>query len=69
MKQHDRASWTAFEDSTQADWDAVAEYEVEYNAGLVDRLLELFRLLDENWSPYPVNQSLPAFAAMRDTGA
>jgi len=51
-----KATWTAFEQTTQADWDAVLEYEEEFNAGLVDRLVEQMKLLDEESTPYPVNR-------------
>ena len=56
MDQQFKPSWTAFEQTTKADWDAVMDYEEEFNAGLVDRLLEQLKLLDEKWTPYPINR-------------
>lgn len=56
MNDMDKPSWTSFEETTAADWDAVVEYEKEFNAGLVDRLLAQFRLLDEEETPYPLNR-------------
>jgi predicted HD phosphohydrolase len=56
MNQEYKATWTAFDNATQADWEAVMDYEAEFNAGLVDRLLAQFRLLDEEWTPYPINR-------------
>ena len=50
------AQWTSFEQTTKADWDAVMEYEAQFNAGLVDRLLDQLKLLDEAWTPYPINR-------------
>ncbi len=56
MSQDYKATWTAFEDTTQADWEAVMDYEAEFNAGLVDRLLQQFKVLDEESTPYPINR-------------
>jgi len=56
MNKEYKATWTAFENATQADWEAVMDYEAEFNAGLVDRLLEQFRMLDEASTPYPINR-------------
>jgi len=56
MAQQKRASWTAMEDASQAGFEAVVDYEAEFNAGLVDRLLVQLKLADENWTPYPVNR-------------
>jgi len=47
-------------------------YEAKFNAGLVDRLLAQLRLLDEDWTPYPVNRyqhSLQAATRACDDGA
>ncbi len=56
MSHEPKASWKSFEETTAADWDAVMEYEHEFNAGLIDRLLVQFELLDEKETPYPVNR-------------
>ena len=56
MKQTNKATWTSFEETNAADWEAVMDYEKEFNAGLVDRLLAQFELLDEEETPYPVNR-------------
>ena len=56
MTESYRPEWTAFEQTTREDWDAVMAYDESFNAGLVDRLLAQFRLLDEEWTPYPVNR-------------
>ena len=44
------------ESATREDFDAITEYDTEFNAGLVDRLLEQFRHLDEEWTAYPINR-------------
>ena len=56
MSKEYKASWTAFESATQADWEAVSDYEAQFNAGLVDRLLQQFKVLDEESTPYPINR-------------
>ncbi len=56
MSKGKKATWTSFEETTAADWDAVNEYEKEFNAGLVDRLLAQLKQLDEEWTPYPINR-------------
>jgi predicted HD phosphohydrolase len=56
MNKEYKASWTAFENATRADWEAVMDYEAEFNAGLVDRLLDQFKMLDEESTPYPINR-------------
>ncbi len=56
MQQQYKATWTAMEDATQADFEAVIDFEAEYNAGLVDRLLAQLKQLDEPWTPYPINR-------------
>ena len=56
MSSHYNPAWTAMEDATRADFEAVMGYEAQYNAGLVDRLLGQLRQLDEPWTPYPVNR-------------
>ncbi len=56
MNQQNRAAWTSFEETTPADWEAVMDYEAQFNAGLVDRLLADLKLLDEPWTAYPVNR-------------
>ena len=72
MKHKHAATWTRFEATTAEDWAAVMEYEAEFNAGLVDRLLAQLRLLDEGWTPYPVNRyqhSLQAATRAYEDGA
>lgn len=56
MTQAPKATWKSFEQTTAADWDAVMEYEHEFNAGLIDRLLAQFEMLDEKETPYPINR-------------
>lgn len=51
-----KPTWTSFEEATQADWDAVMEYEEAFNAALVDRIIAMLKSLDEDWTPYPVNR-------------
>ena len=72
MSRQNEASWTSFEETTAADWDAVMEYEKQFNAGLVDRLLAQFQLLDEQDTPYPLNRyqhSLQSATRAYDDGA
>ncbi|WP_127111918.1 HD domain-containing protein [Shimia sediminis] len=54
-KSH-KPTWTSFEEATQADWDAVMDYEEQFNAELVDRILAMLKSLDEDWTPYPINR-------------
>ena len=56
MSKTYKATWTAFENAEKADWEAVIAYDEEFNAGLVDRLLEQFKQLDEPETPYPINR-------------
>ncbi len=56
MTKAQKATWKSFEETTAADWDAVMEYEHEFNAGLIDRLLAQFEMLDEKDTPYPINR-------------
>ena len=56
MNQSLKASWKSFEETTAADWDAVMDYEHEFNAGLIDRLLAQFEMLNEAETPYPINR-------------
>ncbi|MCP4878801.1 MAG: HD domain-containing protein [Gammaproteobacteria bacterium] len=56
MNQKYNAGWTAMENATQADFEAVIDFEAEYNAALVDRLLLQLKQLDEPWTPYPLNR-------------
>jgi len=56
MSKQYKATWTAFDNASKADWEAVMDYEKEFNAGLVDRLLEQFKQLDEKETPYPINR-------------
>ncbi|WP_343115726.1 HD domain-containing protein [Ostreiculturibacter nitratireducens] len=54
-KSH-KPTWTRMEDATKEDFLAVMDYEEEFNAGLVNRLLDAIRSLDEDWTPYPINR-------------
>lgn len=54
-KSH-KPTWTSFEEAEQADWDAVMEYEEQFNAELVDRIIAMLKSLDEDWTPYPINR-------------
>ena len=56
MQQQYKVAWTAMEDATQADFEAVVDFEADYNAGLIDRLLVQLKQLDEPWTPYPINR-------------
>lgn len=56
MDKSHKPTWTSFEEATAADWKAVEVYEEEFNAGLVDRLMDAIRSLDEEWTPYPINR-------------
>ncbi len=56
MTNRQKATWTSFEETTAKDWEAVMDYEHEFNAGLIDRLLAQFELLDEKDTPYPINR-------------
>ncbi|MCW3782113.1 HD domain-containing protein [Defluviimonas salinarum] len=54
-KSH-KPTWTRMEDASKEDFLAVMDYEEEFNAGLVNRLLDAIRSLDEDWTPYPINR-------------
>lgn len=72
MDKSYQAGWTSFEETAAEDWEAVMEYERKFNSGLVDRLLAQFELLDEAWTPYPVNRyrhSLQSATRAYDDGA
>ncbi len=72
MSREQGVSWTSFEETTAADWEAVMEYEKQFNAGLVERLLAQFQLLDEADTPYPLNRyqhSLQSATRAWDDGA
>jgi predicted HD phosphohydrolase len=56
MDKSHKPTWTSFEEATAADWKAVEAYEEDFNAGLVDRLMDAIRSLDEEWTPYPINR-------------
>jgi predicted HD phosphohydrolase len=51
-----KPTWTSFENACKEDFLAVMDYEDEYNAALVDRIMDAIRSLDEDWTPYPVNR-------------
>lgn len=51
-----KPSWTSFETATKEDFLAVDAYEDDFNAGLVDRLLDAVRALDVPAPAYPVNR-------------
>lgn len=55
-KVREKGTWKAFTEATQHDFEITAEWEEEYNAGLVDRLFDQLRMLDEEWTPYPINR-------------
>ncbi len=56
MKQPYRATWTAMENASHTDFEAIMDYDEKFNAGLIDRLLEQLKLLDEKWTAYPINR-------------
>ncbi len=56
MNHHHKAQWKAMEEASQGDFEAVMEYDAVYNRGLVDRLLDQLRQLDEEWTAYPINR-------------
>ncbi len=56
MTEREKGTWIAMEEATQHDFDIVMDWEEEYNAGLVDRLFDQLRMLDEAWTPYPINR-------------
>mgnify|MGYP001119924351 CR=1 FL=1 len=56
MNRNFKASWSAMEHASAEDFKAVMEYDSEYNEGLVDRLLDQLRQLDEPWTAYPINR-------------
>ncbi len=67
-----RPTWTNFENATREDFLAVMEYDAAFNAGLVDRLLDALRGLDEEWTAYPINRyqhSLQSASRAYDDGA
>lgn len=51
-----KPAWTRMEDAGKEDFLAVMDYEEEFNAGLVDRILSMLKSLDEDWTPYPINR-------------
>ncbi len=51
-----KPAWTSFETATKEDFLALEDYEEEFNAGLVDRLLDAVRALDVPAPAYPVNR-------------
>lgn len=56
MQEREKGTWKSMAEATQHDFDIVGEWEQEYNAGLVDRLFDQLRMLDEVWTPYPINR-------------
>ena len=56
MDKRYRGRWTAMENASRADFEALVEFERDYNAGLVERLVAQLQLLDEEWTPYPINR-------------
>lgn len=54
-KSH-KPTWTSFEEAKKADWDAVMDYEEQFNSELVDRIIMMLKSLDEDWTPYPINR-------------
>ena len=72
MDKRYKGTWTAMENATQEDFLAVVDFEKTYNAGLVDRLIDQLKLLDEEWTPYPINRyqhSLQSATRAYDDGA
>jgi len=51
-----KPAWTRMEDASQEDFLAVMDYEEDFNAGLVDRIISMLKSLDEDWTPYPINR-------------
>ena len=51
-----KPTWTTMEDASKEDFLAVMDYEEEFNADLVNRIIAMLKLLDEEWTPYPVNR-------------
>ena len=51
MDKRYKGSWTAMENSGKADFEAVEDFEREYDAGLVERLVAQLKLLGEEWTP------------------
>ena len=51
-----RPAWTSFDTASKADFEALKDYDDAFNAGLVDRLLEALRQLDEPDTAYPINR-------------
>lgn len=67
-----KPAWTRMEDATKEDFLSVMDYEDDFNAGLVDRLLDALRSLDEDWTPYPINRyqhSLQSATLAHEDGA
>jgi len=67
-----KPTWTRMEDASKEDFLAVMDYEDEFNAGLVDRLIAALKSLDEDWTPYPINRyqhSLQAATRAHEDGA
>ncbi len=56
LDKNHKPTWTAMENASKEDFEAVMDYEDDFNAGLVDRLLAQIKSLDEDWTPYPINR-------------
>ena len=56
MEQGEKGTWKAMAEATQHDFEILVDWEGEYNAGLADRILDQLRMLDEEWTPYPINR-------------
>lgn len=66
-----KPAWTSFENASREDFLAVMEYDAAFNDGLVDRLLDALRALDEEWTAYPLNRyqhSLQSATRAHDAG-
>ena len=54
--QPDRASFTAMEDGTQADWRIIGGHFKTLAGGLADRVLDHLRLLDGDFGGFPIDR-------------
>jgi predicted HD phosphohydrolase len=66
-----KPGWTSFENASREDFLAVMEYDEAFNVGLVDRLIDALRALDEKWTAYPINRyqhSLQSATRAHDAG-
>jgi len=67
-----KPAWTRMEDAGKEDFQAVMDYEENFNTGLVDRIIVMLKSLDEDWTPYPINRyqhSLQSATRAHEDGA